>query len=70
MKNMITLNETSVQLCKQYTDNKKTEYLNIIENLTNEMNQKSLENKAIITQFKDNAEKNEKKIQEEFVKLN
>ena len=69
MKNMITLNETSVQLCKQYTDNKKTEYLNIIENLTNEMNQKSLENKAIITQFKDNAEKNEKQIQKEFEKL-
>ena len=69
MKNMITLNDTSVKLCKQYTDNKQTEYLNIIENKTNEMNQKSLENKALICHFQDNAEKNEKKNHEQFEKL-
>ena len=69
MKNMITLNETSVQLCKQYTDNKKTEYLNIIENIKNEMNQKSIENRTIVSQIEEKGEKNEKKIQEEFEKL-
>ena len=69
MKNMMTLNDTSVQLCKQYTDNKQTEYLNIIENKTNEMNQKSLENRALICQFQNEAAKNEQKHQEHFEKL-
>ena len=69
MKNMITLNDNSVRLCKNYTDNKQNEFHKIIENNEKELNQKHVENKALICQFQKNAEENEKKHKEEFNKL-
>ena len=69
MKNMITLNDKSVQLCNKYTDNKKGEFEKLIENYVNEMNQKNVDNKVMICQFSENAQKTEKKFQEEFNKL-
>ena len=69
MKNMITLNDKSIQLCNKYTDNKKGEFEKLIENYTNEMSQKNVDNKMMICQFTENAQKTEKKFKEEFNKL-
>ena len=69
MKNMITLNDTSVKLCNNYTDNKQNEFYKIIENNEKELNQKHVENRSLICQFQKKTEENEKKYQEEFNKL-
>ena len=66
MKNMVTLNDNSVQLCNKYTDNKQVEILKILENNAKELNQKSIENKVLICEFQD---KTEQKYKEEFNKL-
>ena len=69
LKNMISLNDNSVQLCNKYTDNKQVEILKILENNEKELNQKNIENRALICQFQDKTEKTEQKYKEEFNKL-
>ena len=69
MKSMISLNDNTVQLCKNYTDKKQEEYQILLENNLKEFNQKFIENKAIICEFQEETKRNEKKYQEEFNKL-
>ena len=69
MKSMISLNENTVQLSKNYTDKKQEEYQILLENNSKELNQKFIENKALICEFHEETKKNEKKYNEEFNKL-
>ena len=69
MKNMISLNDKSVQLCNEYTDNKQAEFEKMLEKNSNEVNQKAVEHRALICHFQEKAEKSEKKYNEEFNKL-
>ena len=69
MKNMINLNDTSVKLCKNYTDSKQKEFEIMIENNKKELEQKNLEMRSIMNDFQKKAEENEKKFTEEFNKL-
>ena len=69
MKNMINLNDTSVQLCNKYTDNKQAELEKLIEEKAKETNQKNIENRIMISQFQEKTEKQEKKYKEEINKL-
>ena len=68
-KNMITLNDKSVQLCNQYTDDRKEELKKLLENTSNDLNEKTMEMKGIILKSQEEAEENEKRHQEEFNKL-
>lgn len=69
MKSMISLNENTISLCRQYTDKKQEEFQILIDNNAKELNQKYIENKGIICEFQEENKKNEKKYQEEFNKL-
>ena len=69
MKNMISLNDKSVQLCNEYTDNKQAEFEKMLEKNSNEVNQKAVEHRALICHFQEKAEKSEKKYNEEYNKL-
>ena len=68
-KNMITLNDKSVQLCNQYTDDRKEELKKLLENTSNDLNEKTMEMKGIILKSQEEAEENEKRHQEEINKL-
>ena len=69
MKTIINLNDNSVKLCNKYTDNKQVEIQNIVDNNTKELNQRSVENRALICEFQNKNEKTEKKYKEELDKV-
>ena len=69
MKNMISLNDTSVQLCNKYTDNKQKESQRLLDCALKEINEKNLEMRTLMVKFEAIIEKNEKRTQEEFSKL-
>ena len=44
MKNMISLNDKSVQLCNKYTDNKQKDFQRLLDSALKEITEKNLEN--------------------------
>ena len=69
MKNMISLNDTSVQLCNKYTDNKQKDFQRLLDSALKEITEKNLDLRTLIVKFESNIEQNEKRTQEEFSKL-
>ena len=69
MKNMISLNDTSVQLCNKYTDNKQKDFQRLLDSALKEVNEKNLEMRTLMVKFESNVEKIEKRTQEELSKL-
>ena len=61
MKSMVTLNETSVQICNTYADGKYKEIKEILNRALEQLNQKSFEMRTMIHQFVENAKKIEEK---------
>ena len=68
-KNMVALNDKSVQLCNQYTDNKLKEFQIILDNTSNDLNERTLNMRGMILKIQEKAEEDEKRHQEEFNKL-
>ena len=68
-KNMITLNDKSVQLCNKYTDNKHTEFQKALDITSKDLNEKNMEMKTLMLKYKQAQEENEKNHIEEFNKL-
>ena len=58
-KNIIILNNNSVQLCNQYTDNKQKEFQNILDNTLNDLNEKTVKMKSMILKIQEKAEEDE-----------
>ena len=69
MKNILTLNDNSVKLCNKYTDNKQEEISKLFNVTQTKLNQKSMEMRAVIVQFKGDIEKNSNDLKNEFNKL-
>jgi hypothetical protein len=69
MKNMISLNDTSVQLCNKYTDNKQKDFQRLLDSALKEITEKNLDLRTLIVKFEANIEESEKRNQEEFSKL-
>ena len=69
MKNMISLNDTSVQLCNKYTDNKQKDFQRLLDSALKEVTEKNLEMRTLMVKFETNIEKSEKRTQEEVSKL-
>ena len=69
MKNMLTLNDNSVKLCNKYTDNKQEEFRRLLEVTQNELNQKSMEMRAMINQADKDWEEKANSLQNEFNRL-
>ena len=69
MKNMITLNDNSVKLCNKYTDNKQEEFRKLLQATQTELNQKSMEMKAMIQQFHNESDQKINNLKKEFNKL-
>ena len=69
MKTITTLNESTVQMCNAYTDGKNIDIKRILNFSLKELNQKSLEMRAMIHQFAENAKKFEDKNKEELEKI-
>ena len=69
MKNMITLNDNSVKLCNKYTDNKQEEFRKLLEAAQMELNQKSMEMRAMIVQFQKESDHKIGNLKKEFDKL-
>ena len=68
-KNMIALNDKSVQLCNKYTDNKQAEFEKALDNTSKDLNEKNMEMRSLMLKYKEAQEENEKKHLEEFNKL-
>ena len=68
-KSMISLNESTVQLCNTYTDGKNKVIRQILDSSLQQLNEKSVEMKAMIHQFVENAKKIEQKSKEELGKI-
>ena len=68
-KSMISLNESTVQLCNTYTDGKNKVIKQILDSSLQQLNEKSVEMKAMIHQFVENAKKIEQKSKEELGKI-
>ena len=66
MKSMVTLNESSVQICNTYADGKNKEIKEILNRSLEQLNQKSFEMRTMIHQFVENAKKIEEKSKEEL----
>ena len=69
MKSMVTLNDSTVQICNTYTDGKNSDIKRILKQSLDELNQRSVEMRAMIHQFADNAKKIEEKNKEELEKI-
>ena len=69
MKSMVTLNDTTVQICNTYTDGKNKAIKEILDRSLEQLNQKSFEMRAMIHQFAENAKKIEEKNKEELEKI-
>jgi len=68
-KNMITLNDKSVQLCNKYTDNKQAEFQKALDITSKDLNEKNMEMRTLMLKYKQAQEENEKNHIEEFNKL-
>ena len=68
-KSMISLNESTVHLCNTYTDGKNKVIRQILDSSLEQLNEKSVEMKAMIHQFVENAKKIEQKSKEELDKI-
>ena len=66
MKNMITLNESTVQICNTYADGKHNDIKQILNQALERLNQKSFEMRTMFIQFAENAKKLEEKFKEEL----
>ena len=69
MKNIVTLNDNTVKLCNIYTDNKQQEFRNSLESAKKDLNQKSLDMRTMIIQSKNDLEKKEEILRNDFNKL-
>ena len=69
VKNMITLNDNSVKLCNKYTDTKQEEFRKLLETAQTELNQKSMEMRAMIVQFQNESDRKIDNLKKEFDKL-
>ena len=69
VKNMITLNDNSVKLCNKYTDNKQEEFRKLLESTQTELNQKSMEMRAMIVQYNNESNQKVENIKNEFNKI-
>jgi len=67
MKNMISLNDTSVQLCNKYTDNKQKDFQRLLDSALKEVNEKNLEMRTLMVKFESNVEKIEKELKKSFL---
>ena len=68
-KSMVSLNESTVQLCNTYTDGKNKVIRQILDSSLQQLNEKSVEMKAMIHQFVETAKKIEQKSKEELDKI-
>ena len=68
-KSMISLNESTVHLCNTYTDGKNKVIKQILDSSLEQLNEKSVEMKAMIHQFVETAKKIEQKSKEELGKI-
>ena len=68
-KNMVTLNDKSVQLCNKYTDNKQAEFQKALDITSKDLNEKNMEMRTLMLKFKEDQEENEKRNIEQFNKL-
>ena len=69
MKNMITLNDNSVKLCNKYTDNKQEEFRKLLDAAQMELNQKSMEMRAMIVQFNNETDQKITNLKKDFEHL-
>ena len=69
MKSMVSLNESTVQICNTYADGKNKVIKQILDHSLEQLNQKSVEMKAMIHQFTESAKKIEDKSKEELDKI-
>ena len=69
IKNMITLNDNSVKLCNKYTDNKQEEFRKLLEAAQMQLNEKSMEMRAMIVQFQKESDQKIDNLKKEFDKL-
>ena len=56
---MNTLNESTIQICNNYSDGKNNEIKEILNRSLEQLKQKSFEMKTMIYQFEENAKKSE-----------
>ena len=66
LKSMNTLNESTIQICNNYSDGKNNEIKEILNRSLEQLNQKSFEMKTMIYQFEENAKKIIDKTKEEL----
>ena len=56
MKTMITMNDNTVKLCNNYTDNKQQYFRNLLDDAKAELNQKSLDMRVMTQKFQNDQE--------------
>ena len=66
MKSMVTLNESTVQICNTYADGKNKDIKQTLNQAIERLNQKSFEMRTMVYQFAENAKKLETKFKVEL----
>ena len=66
MKSIVSLNESSVQICKTYADGKNKDIKQVLDEAVERLNQKSFEMRTMVYQFVENAKKLEAKFKVEL----
>ena len=66
MKSIVTLNQSSVQICKTYADGKNKDIKQVLNEAIEGLNQKSFDMRTMVFQFVENAKKLETKLKVEL----
>ena len=69
MKSMIHMNDSTAKLCNNYTDNKQEDFRKALESAKNELNEKSLDMRVVITKFQNDSDQKIVALREEVNKL-
>ena len=69
MKTMITMNDNTVKLCNNYTDGKKVQFEKLLETAQFELNQKSIDMRAMSQKFQNDIDEKIKNIESNVNKV-
>ena len=69
MKTMITMNDNTVKLCNNYTDGKKVQFEKLLETAQFELNQKSIDMRAMAQKFQNDIDEKVKNIESNVNKV-
>ena len=69
MKSMMHMNDTTAKLCNNYTDNKQQYFQKALEHTQKELDQKSLDMRAVMTKYQNDSDQKLIELREEVNKL-